>query len=290
MTNTDLSKTIEPASQSTAVEQARVIAEVQAAVTVAQSRPRSVPVAVASMREACSQPALASRAFFRFPRSGQQITGPTIHLARALAACWGHIDYGIRELRRDDDAGISEMQAYAWDQQGNTRVTAAFIVPHARDTKTGRSKITELRDIYENNANQGARRVRECIFAVLPPWFTEEAQDLCRRTIEHGGGVPLATRVADAVRLFDEIGVVVDRLEQKVGAKSGEWSAYDVTQLGVIYGSIRRGETSADAEFPRRRVTAAEITGGDAAPSAAPSAADPDDFDGPNIPQGGDQS
>lgn len=260
---------VEPATQSTAVEQARVIAEVQAAVTVAQARPRSVPGSVAQMRDTCAQPALANRAFFRFPRAGQQITGPTVHLARALAACWGHIDYGIRELRRDDDAGVSEMQAYAWDQQSNTRVTSAFVVPHARDTKTGRVKLTDLRDIYESNANQGARRVRECIFAVLPPWFTDEAQDLCRKTIEDGGGVPLARRVADSLRAFDQLGVVADRVERKVGAPSAQWSAHDVAQLGIVYQSIQRGETTADAEFPPRRVTAAEILGAPADPAPA---------------------
>ena len=282
---TTLAKMAEPATQSTAVEQARVIAEVQAAVTVAQSRPRSVPASVDQMREACTQPALASRAFFRFPRAGEQITGPTVHLARALAACWGHIDYGIRELRRDDDAGVSEMQAYAWDQQSNTRVTSAFVVPHARDTKRGRVKLTDLRDIYESNANQGARRVRECIFAVLPPWFAAEAEDLCHRTIEDGGGVPLARRVADAVRLFDQAGISLDRIEAKVGAKSGQWSAHDVAQLGIIYRSIQAGETSADAEFPPRRVTTAEIVAQTSpAQAAKPQAEVTDDFDGPNIP------
>ena len=50
--------------------------------------------------------------------------------------CWlpggGNVQYGINELRRDDSAGESEMRAWAWDVQNNTRSVRSFIVPHAR--------------------------------------------------------------------------------------------------------------------------------------------------------------
>jgi hypothetical protein len=189
--------------QATAVEQSRAVAEVQAAVVVAQQCPRDVQFAVQQMRESCAQKALADRAFFRYSRGGSTITGPSVHLARELARVWGNIQYGISELRRDDDEKISEMQAFAWDVQTNTRSAAIFIVPHKRDTKAGQKDLTDLRDVYENNANQGARRVREAIFAVLPPWFTEEAKELCQQTIAEGGGKPLAQRIADIVRWFE---------------------------------------------------------------------------------------
>jgi hypothetical protein len=111
------------ATQATAVETARAIAEVQAAAFVAQQMPRSIQRARADMLEACQQLALAERAFFSFRRSGQSVTGPSIHLARELARVWGNIDYGIKELRRDDSGGESEMLAYAWDLQTNARNT-----------------------------------------------------------------------------------------------------------------------------------------------------------------------
>jgi hypothetical protein len=75
------------------------------------------------MRESCSQKGLAERAFFRYSRGGSQITGPSVHLARELARCFGNVQYGIAELRRDDEHGESEMQAFAWDVQTNTRAT-----------------------------------------------------------------------------------------------------------------------------------------------------------------------
>lgn len=247
--------------QGTAIEQARAVAEVQAAVLVAQRCPRSVQNAMDAMRESCRQPALAERAFYRFPRGGSTVSGASVYLARELARIWGNIQYGIAELRRDDAKGESEMQASAWDLQTNTRNTQIFIVPHKRDKKGGPERLNDMRDIYENNANNGARRVRESIFAILPPWFVDEAKDLCTATLTDGGGKPMAQRIADAVKSFDGLGIVLDRIEGKLGRPRDKWTEHDIAQLLIAYKSLQRGEITADEEFPPERVTAAEIAG-----------------------------
>lgn len=247
--------------QGTAVEQSRAAAEVLAAVEVAQRFPRDVQYALAQMRESCRQPHLAKKAFYRFPRGGQTVSGASVHLARELARCWGHIQHGLVEMRRDDEYGQSEMQAFAWDVQTNTRISSTFIVPHKRDTtKDGPKPLSDLRDIYENNTNQGSRRVREAIFAILPPWFVEEAKALCETTLDDGGGQPLAQRVSEALTAFEEMRITRKRLEAKIGRPTGEWTARDVSDLEVIYNSLRRREVSIDDEFPPERVTTDEIT------------------------------
>lgn len=247
--------------QATAIEQARAVAEVQAVVVVAQQVPRIVPMALAQMEEACGQMALAERAFFRFPRGDGVVSGPSIHLARELARCWGNVQYGVQEMRRDDRAGISEMQAWAWDIQTNTRSSHVFIVPHKRDQRGGPKQLVDMRDIYENNANNGARRLREAIFAVLPIWFTERAKELCTETITKGGGEPLDVRIANAVKRFGQIGVSVEEMESKLGRDQAAWTEHDVAQLSVSYKSIQRGEVTRADEFPpiERRVTAADV-------------------------------
>ncbi|MGH3416474.1 MAG: hypothetical protein ACRDVE_04410 [Actinocrinis sp.] len=248
--------------QGTAIEQSRAVAQVQAAMLVAQERPRSVPAALAEMREACKIQRLAERAFFRFRRGDGPITGPSIHLARELARCWGNIEYGLIEMRRDDEHGQSEMQAFAWDLERNTRNASTFIVPHVRYSREyGVTQLADPRDVYENNANNGARRVRESIFSVLPRWFTDEAQDICHQTLQNGGGLPLPTRITNCIEQFEDGGVTLDQLERKIGAPSGRWSAVDLAQLAVILGSLKRGEVRAEDEFEPRRVTAAEIAG-----------------------------
>jgi len=261
--------------QATAVEQARAVAEVQAAIVVAQQCPRDMEEARRQMRDSCRQQALAERAFFRYSRAGSTITGPSVHLARELARCWGNIQYGIAELRRDDAHGQSEMQAWAWDVQTNTRSSNTFIVPHKRDKKDGPVAIVDMRDIYENNANNGARRVREAIFAVLPPWLTEEAKTLCSETLKDGGGEPLPQRIGKAVDVFAGYGVRVEQLETRLGRPKGRWDEHDVAQLLVIAQSLKRGEVTVDEEFPSVRVTADEIKGAKSKRTTAGSDVDP---------------
>jgi hypothetical protein len=254
-------------SQTTAVEQARAVAEVQAAVLVAQSVPRQLDAAVAMMRESCQQKGLAERAFFKFPRGGTTVAGPSVHLARELARCWGNVQYGIQELRRDDIGHYSEMQAWAWDVQTNTRSSQTFVVPHKRDKRGGPEVLIDLRDIYENNANQGSRRLREAIFSILPTWFTEEAKDLCNKTLVDGGGKSLPQQIADALAAFEGIGIKQDRIVQKLGPTVG-WNVHDVAHLRVAFKSIQQGTVSPEEEFPQIRVTSREITG---TPAPAPS-------------------
>jgi hypothetical protein len=247
--------------QATAIEQSRAGAEVYYAMLAAQQLPRSLDRAIEAMREVCQIDALAKRAFFRFPRGGQQVEGPSIHLARELARCYGNIQYGITELERDDTHRQSQMLAFAWDLQGNARATTTFIVPHRRD---GGGDLVQSRDVYENNANAGARRVREQIFAVLPFWYVEESQDICRKTLEDGGGEPLPQRIAKARKGFEGWGIDVTRLEEKIGKPVDKWTGPDVASLVVIAQSIHRRETTIEQEFPprQRTVTADELAGG----------------------------
>lgn len=233
-------------TQTTAVEQARAIAEVQAAVTVAQSIPRDMARADAEMRDTCGRLAMANQAFYRVPNRGE---GPSVHLARELARIWGNVQYGVHELRRDDTLGMSEIQAFAWDVQTNARSTRTFQVPHQRMVKKQRVALTDLGDVYLNNQNVGARAVRECIFTVLPTWFVNEAEQLCRQTLQHGEGEPLKDRIGKAINAFGSWKVTQPMLEARIGKLAAQWDEQDVASLLVTYQSIQRGDMTADEEF-----------------------------------------
>ena len=270
--------------QATMVEQSRAVAEALAAMQVAQSRPRNTAACIAEMERSCQMRELADRAFYRFPRAKTTVTGPSIYLARELARCWGHIAYGVFEQRRDDEYGQSEMLAYAWDLQANARVATGFIVPHKRDKTGGPERLVDMRDVYENNANNGARRVREAIYAVLPPWFTERAKTLCTETMKKDdSGKPLPQRAADMIAWFGtKYGVIADQLESKLGRESNRWTEFDLAQLRVVGQSLSRGEVTVDEEFPPPQIRAADLLAG-ARPAVQPSApaAVPDSGTGP---------
>lgn len=254
-------------TQATAVEQARAVAEVAAAVRVAQDCPRDNANAIREMQAACSQPALANRAFFSLPRAGGKIEGSTVHLARELARCWGNLDYGIRELRRDDEAGVSEMQAWAWDQQSNVRSSRSFVVPHAIMAGKGADKkrkaLTDLGDIANNNNSVAARAVRETIFTVLPVWFRDQAEDIASRTLRgEGDGKTLDQRKADAVGHYErEWNITRDQLEARLTRPVAKWTGQDIGYLQVLTGELSRGEKRIEDEFPSesRAVTAADV-------------------------------
>lgn len=246
--------------QSTAVEQSRAVAEVQAAIYVARQFPRDVGRSRSAMQAACGTMALAEKAFYKFPRAGGSVEGSTIHLAKTLAQAWGNIQYGVSEMRRDDEYRQSEMQAWAWDVEANTRHVLTFIVPHAKFANKQVQQLVDLRDIYENNANNGARRLREAIFAVIPDFFIDEAEELCRETLNKGDGKPIEQRVEGAIAVFQKLGVNADRLEQKLGRPRAQWTGADIAQLLITHKSIDRREITVAEVFPQARVTGSEIT------------------------------
>lgn len=256
--------TIVANSEATAVEQARAVAEVAAAVRVAQDCPRDVTRAVERLRQACSQQALAQRAFWSLPRGGKKLEGSSVHLAREVAACWGNIDHGVRELRRDDEAGVSEVIAWAWDQETNVRSSRSFVVPHAIMARGDRKRLTDLADIANNNNSVAARAVRETIWHVIPVWFRDEAENIAARTLQgEGSGKTLDQRKADAIAHYEATwNVTREQLEKRLERPVEQWTAQDLGFLSVLHGEMQRGEKRLEDEFPvEHGVSTDEITG-----------------------------
>lgn len=240
-----------PASQGALIEQTRAAAEVAAAVSVARQFPRDVAAATDEMRRLCSNPSVAARAFYEVPNRG---AGLSVHIARELARVWSNVDYGVRELRRDDAAGESEMSVWCWDQQTNVRSTRSFIQPHARMRGRQRQQLTDLGDIYLANQNTGARAVRECIFTMLPGAFVAEAEQLLRRTLESGGGVSLEQRIEQAVARFAELHITASQLVTRVGRPIADWTPGDVGTLARIHSTITIDGIPAAEFFPEQAV------------------------------------
>ncbi len=88
------------------IESERAIAEAQGKLVIAKRFPRNQALAYANIIDACKRPGLAEEACYSFPRGGEVVSGPAIRLAEMLAANWGNLDYGLRELSRKD--GVSE--------------------------------------------------------------------------------------------------------------------------------------------------------------------------------------
>lgn len=229
------------------IESSRAVAEAQGKLVIAKQFPRNEQLAYAKAMEACKRKSLAEKAMYSYPRSGSTVSGPSIRLAEELARCWGNIDFGIKELSQKD--GESEMQAYCWDMETNTMSSQTFVVAHVRDTRKGQVKLTEQRDIYENNANMAGRRLRARILAVLPPDLVEAAVNECKKTLAGNNDTPLIDRINNMVVAFKKFGVKIDTIEKRLNRKIDTMTAEDISEYIGIYNSLKDGNSSVSDWF-----------------------------------------
>jgi hypothetical protein len=235
-------------STTTEMMVSRQAQEVQAAMVIAKKFPRDEVGAFNRIMRACQRRSLAEQAEYEYPRGGTKVSGPSIRLAEALAQNWGNIDYGVIELEQKESS--SEMMAYAWDLETNTRATRIFSVKHQRDTKKGSHALTDSRDIYEITANFGARRVRACILEVIPGDVVEAAQQQCNLTLTNGNTEPLIDRIRKMVKAFeDEFSVTKTMLEEYIGCNSDVFSENDFVRLRKVYRSLKDGMAKREDYF-----------------------------------------
>jgi hypothetical protein len=228
---------------------AREAQEVQAAMVIAKRFPRDIIQAEGRILQSCRRPGLAEAAMYAYPKGGAKVDGPTIRLAEVLAQCWGNIDFGIKELEQRH--GESTVLAYAWDLETNERRTITWTVRHERkvNQKDDRGKVIgsridvldDPREIYEMVANQGARRLRACILAIIPGDIQDAAIEQCRKTLTGGTAELLIDRIKKMAGAFVELGISGAMLEGRLGHKLDATDANELVTLRNIYQSIRDG-------------------------------------------------
>ena len=228
----------------TAMVTSRQAQEVQAAMIVAKRFPRDERESNDRILKSCTRRSLAEAAVYEYSRGGTNITGPSIRLAECIAQNWGNIDFGYIELEQRN--GESQVMAYAWDLETNTRQTKVFTVPHKRHTSKGDYPLTDPRDIYEMVANQASRRVRSCILAIIPGDVVDSAVKQCEITLKAGSNVPLEDRIKDMVEKFAEFSVTTDQLRNYIGKNVEAFSEADVVRLGKVYRSLKDGIVGSD--------------------------------------------
>jgi len=231
-----------------AAESNKAVSEVIASLKVAKMFPRSELEALDKILKDCTRPGLADVAIYEYKRGGTAVTGPSIRLAEAVKRAWGNIESGWRELERRGDTSI--IQAYAWDKESNVKEERTFSVKQVRDTKQGRKPLTDERDIYENNANQAARRVRACILALIPGDIIDAAVEQCEKTLATREVVTVES-IAQLVKAFEAFKVTKDMLSEYTGRNltPDALSASMMVKLRTVYKSIKDGVGSPEDFF-----------------------------------------
>lgn len=237
-----------PQSVTTAMVMSRQAQEVRAAMANAKQYPRNEFESFNRIMIACQRKGLAEKSMYEYPRGDTRVTGPSIRLAEAIAQAWGNIDFGIIEL--EQHTGESQVMAYAWDLETNTRQTKVFSVPHIRATKKGSIPLKDPRDIYEMVANQGARRLRACILGIIPGDVIEAAIDQCERTLIGENEEPLEDKIRAAAGTMEaEYGITVPMLEKFIGCKIESFTMQNLIRLKKVYVSLRDGMAKREDYF-----------------------------------------
>lgn len=234
-------------AQSTA---SREMEEVKGQIFMAKQFPRNSFESEQRILDSCRRPGLASVAVYQYPRGGQKVTGPSIRMAEVLAQNWGNLSFGVQELEQRN--GESVAKAFCWDLETNVRQEKIFTVKHAIGTKKGLKTLTDPRDIYEKVANDGARRLRNCILGIIPGDIVDKALNECNKTLAGQNNGPLKDRVSNALALFKEkYRVTQEMIETRFGYNADSFTESDLVDLIGIHNSLKDGVSKVEDWFEK---------------------------------------
>ena len=219
--------------------------EVQSAIVIARRFPRDEDAAFAKLMRACGRSAFAAETEYTFPRGGQQVSGPSVTLAREAARVWGNIRYGLEIVREDVDS--RQIRGWAWDLETNVKVAAEDefrkLVQRKRDGKTV-WVVPDERDLRELTNRRGAILIRNCILQLLPSDLIDDACRQSHETLKQEAGKDPDSARKRLILAFGAINVTPEMLQAYLGHPVGQCSPDEIAKLRTVYQSIRDGNST----------------------------------------------
>lgn len=222
------------------VNSARAVAQIQGAMAIAKRFPRDENAALNRITNAAKRRRVAEQAEYEYSKGGSSVSGASIRAVEVISQAWGNMISGITEVKRDPETKESVMLAYAADLETNNWKFIEWSVPHTTDTRAGAKNLSSGRDIYERVMNDGSRRLRNCLLAVIPSDVTDHFLDECNKTLNQDD-VPLVTRLSQMCDAMKGIGITQPMIENKMGCAFGSLTERQLAQLRRIYQAIKDG-------------------------------------------------
>jgi hypothetical protein len=222
------------------VDSARAVAQIQGAMAIAKRFPRDENQALNRITAAAKRQRVAEQAEYEYSKGGTSVSGPSIRAAEVVSQAWGNMISGISEVKRDMDKKESVMLAYAADMETNNWKFLEWTVGHTIDTRAGAKALSSGRDIYERVMNDGSRRLRNCIIAVIPGDVMDHFTEECNRTLS-SGSIPLKIRLGEMIKAMEPLGVTQAMIEDKMGCSYGSLTERQLTQIRRVYQSLKDG-------------------------------------------------
>jgi hypothetical protein len=234
-----------------ATSHAREQHELQAMFTVAQAVGRNERVAWDRVMVACERPSFADGALYAFPRGGQQITGPSVQMAREIMRAWTGIVVDsprVVEITGDE----IHIRAVAIDLVSCNRTAMEDRFKKLVQRKGG-WVVPDERDLRELINRRAAVLERNCILKLIPSDVVDAAIDRVRSTMVSAAQGDLETKRADVVRnlvaAFGTIGVTREMLGTKIVRALDSITGTQLSDLRSIYKGIADGHTTPADHF-----------------------------------------
>lgn len=222
------------------------------------------------------QPALAERVEYSVPRAGGRITGPSIHLARAVSRAMRNLDEYAEIVSEDDETRT--VKVTVTDLEANNSHSLEFTlrkVMERRDLRNGQvavgTRVTSdgrtvflvevsEQELLQAQRAQEARAFRSCILHHCPSWLVDEALSVAKSV--RGKNVDPEADVKRVIDDFDiKLRITPENLAEYLGHPAMASTPDELDELRGLFTALMSGEVK------WRDVMREREKSGDAAPT-----------------------
>ena len=225
-----------------ATVEAQTRAEVDMQIATAHRYPRNVAQSIeTAIQLATENPEVAAGCFYRLPRDGKTIEGPTVRLAEIMAHSWKNSRAAARVIEVTQTSLTA--QALFHDLESNTAIQREV---RRRITKRDGSRYSEdMIGVAANAATSIA--MRNAVFSVIPRLFVNRVLAAAKKTAI-GEAASLQTRREKLLIEFAKLSITkADLLKHLCIAKVEEIGLGELEHLAGVYSSLREEIMTADA-------------------------------------------
>lgn len=189
---------------------------------------------------------IAKTCTYSVPRGGKAITGPSVHLAKIMAQCWGNMRIEAKVVDVGDRQVTSE--GVCWDLESNLAQKSQ--VKRSIMGRTGRFN-DDMITVTGNAANSIA--LRNAVFSVIPRGIVDMVYNAAKAKIT--GDVSNETKlIARRKQVVDGLKDTYGVNEKEILSAIGKASVDHITadELVVLIGigtAIKDGDTTVDLAF-----------------------------------------
>ncbi len=226
-------------------------AEIDIAIATANRFPRNLAKVKANLVAfATLDEETAASCFYRLPRGGKAIEGPSVRMAEIAVSEYRNINAATRivAIVATGDNPHVVVQGVCQDLEKNTRIVVEKRRRIIAKTKNKGKPDEDDINLAANNAS--AIAFRDAVFKVVPGALIKPAVDAAMR-VARGEAKPMADRVAGALKAYAAMGVSKEQVLAKFSYTSeAQITPDDLDTLSGLRTALKEGEVTLADEFP----------------------------------------